>query len=194
VHESSRIVVVVALLMLTGCAGPSADPSDAEVSALATEGPESGNLLLHGELTRDGAPVADGQVWVSVMADAADAEVGEILPMWESEVVSSDDHGRFAVSVDEAELTRGFFNGDFLNYKINVVHDNDWAGWNTSAHLVREGVWRTEEDSAVGDPVAQASFDLSAATLTLTDSDGDSETSELPVVSDVGDSVLPAGS
>ena len=149
---------------------------------------------LHGELTRDGAPVADGHVWVSVMADAVDAEVGDTIPTWESAVVSSDDHGRFAVSVDAGDLTSDFFNGEFLNYEINVVHDNDWARWNTTAHLVGDGVWRTGEHSLVGAPVAEASFDLGAPTVTLTDSNGDPETSELPVVLDVGDYVLPAGS
>jgi hypothetical protein len=185
------LIVVAALLILTGCSGPSGDSGEPGGGTRATAGPESEDLLLHGELTRDGAPVADGHVWVSVMADATDAEVGDVIPTWESTVVSSDDHGRFAVAVDGGELTSDFFNGDFLNYEINVVHDNDWARWNTTAHLVGEGVWRTEEDSVVGDPVAEASFDLSAPILTLTDSDGDSETSELSVVSDVGELVLP---
>lgn len=192
-HKSSRFLGG-ALLILTGCAGPIGDPGETEVRTPPTSGPESDDLLMHGELTRGGEPVADGQVWVSVMADAAGAEVGDIIPSWESAVVSSDDQGRFAVAVDARDLTGDFFNGDFLNYEINVVHDNDWARWNTTAHLVGDGVWRTDEDSVVGDPVAEASIDLSAPTLTLTDSNGDAETSELPVVSDVADSVLPAES
>jgi hypothetical protein len=110
---------------------------------------------------------------------------------WESAVVASDDHGRFAVSVDGGELTSDFFNGDFVNFEINVLQDDDWATWSTTAHLVGEGVWRTEEDSVVGDPVAEARLDLGAAELTMTDSDGQSETSDLPMVSNVGNAVLP---
>lgn len=192
-HKSSRILVG-ALLILTGCASPSGDSGEPEVRTGATAGPESDDLLLRGTLTRDGAPLEDGQVWVSVMADAVDAEVGDTIPTWESAVVPSDDQGRFVVSVDAGDLTSDFFNGDFLNYEINVVHDNDWARWNTTAHLVGDGVWRTGEDSVVGDPVTETSFDLGAPTVTLTDSYGDSETSELPVVSNVGDYVAPAGS
>ena len=96
--------------------------------------------------------------------------------------------------MDAGDLTSDFFDGDFLNYEINVAHNDDWARWNTTAHLVGDGVWRTDEDSVVGDPVAEASIDLSAPTLTLTDSYGHPETSELPVVTDFGDSVLPAES
>lgn len=179
--------------MLTGCAGPSGDSAEPEVTTLATAGPESDDLLLHGALTRDGVPLKDGQVWVSVMADAVDAEVGDPIPTWESAIVSSDDEGRFAVSVDADDLTSDFFNGDFLNYEINIVHDDNWASWHTTAHLVGDGVWRTDEDSVALDPVAETSIDLGAPTVTLTDSHGDSETSELSVVPDVGDSVLPVG-
>ena len=189
-HRPSGIVVVT-LLVVTGCAGPSGDSGELEVSSPVTTGPESGDLLLHGELTRNGEPAADGKVWVRVLADASNAEVGDTIPTWESALATSDDRGRFAVSVDEGELTRDFFNGDFLNFEINVVQDDDWAMWNTTAHLVGQGVWRTDEDSVVGDPVAEASFDLDASTLTLTDSDGQSETSDLPVVPDAGDAVLP---
>ena len=192
-HKSSRVLVGT-LLILNGCAGPSGDPAEPEATIRATAGPESDELLLHGTLTRDGAPLEDGQVWVSVMADADDAEVGDTIPTWESALVSSDDQGRFAVSVDADDLTSDFFNGDFLNYEINIVHDDNWASWHTTAHLVGDGVWRTSEDSVVADPVAEASIDLGAPTVTLTDSDGDAETGELPVVPDVGDSVVPAGS
>lgn len=192
-HKSSRVLVGT-LLILTGCAGQSGDPAEPGVTTRATAGPKSDDLLLHGALTRDGAPLADGQVWVSVMADAVDAEVGDTIPTWESAIVSSDDEGRFAVSVGADDLTDDFFNGDFLNYEINIVHDNNWASWHTTAHLVSDGVWRTDEDSVVADPVAEASIDLGAPTVTLTDSNGEAETGELVVVPDVGDSVLPAGS
>lgn len=192
-HKSSR-VLVGALLILTGCAGPGGDPAEPEVATRATAGPESGDLLLHGSLARDGEPLQDGQVWVSVMADAVDAEVGEAIPTWESAIVSSDDEGRFDVSVDADDLTGDFFNGDFLNYEINIVHDNHWASWHTTAHLVGEGVWRTSEDSVGADPVVEASIDLGAPTVTLTDSNGDAETDELSVVPDIGDYLVPGGS
>ncbi len=191
-HKSSRVLVGT-LLILTGCAGQGGDSAEPEITTPATAGPESDDLLLHGALTRDGAPLEDGQVWVSVMADAVDAEAGDTIPTWESAIVSSDDEGRFAVSVDADDLTSDFFNGDFLNYEINIVHDNTWTSWHTTAHLVGDGVWRTDEDSVALDPVAEASIDLGAPTVTLTGSHGDPETGELTVVPDVGDAVLPAG-
>ncbi len=128
------------------------------------------------------------------MADAVDSEVGDTIPTWESAIVSSDDEGRFAVSVDADDLTGDFFNGDFLNYEINIVHDNNWASWHTTAHLVGDGVWRTREDSVEADPAADASIDLGVPTVTLTDSNGDAETDKLPVVPDVGDTMVPAES
>jgi hypothetical protein len=190
VHLFSGIAVA-AVFVLAGCAGPEAHSGEAGAEVSATAGPESGDLLLHGELMRGGEPVADGQVWVSVLADPAEAEAGDVIPTWESTVTSSDDDGRFAVSVDRGVLSSDFFNGEYLNYDINVLQDGDWATWSTTAHLVGKRVWRSDEYAALGDPVAEVTVDLGVPTITLTDSDGSSETSELPVVPGAGDAVLP---
>lgn len=109
-----------------------------------------------------------------------------------SRLTASDDLGRFTVSVDEEQLTSDFFNGDYLNYQINVLQDDDLAMWNTTAHLIKDGVWRAPEDAVVGDPVTEVAVDLGTSTITFTDSLGQSETNELPVFPDVAeDAVLP---
>lgn len=180
----STSVVVAALVALTGCSQPAADRDEPEVPvpAPATAGPDTGNLLLHGRLTRSGEPVAGGKIWVSVMAELPDAEVGDDIPIWESAVVSSEEDGTFAVSVDDERLTSAFFNGEFLNYEIDMRHDDTLALWGTTAHLVGDGVWRSDQNALVGDPVTEVSVDLDAPTITLTDSFGESETSDLVVL------------
>ena len=54
-------------------------------------------------------------------------------------------------------------------------------------------MWRTFEDDGVGDPAMDVAVDLGDSTITLVDSRGQSETSELPVVPDVaGDTLSPS--
>lgn len=185
-------VVVIALLALPGCGGESAPDGEQAVISRATAGPETGDLLLHGELTRDGKPVTNGKVWVTLLPEDDNLPEGEAVPTWESAVATSDDDGTFAVSVDPEKLTSRFYNGEYLNYEINVLQDDSLASWNTTAWLVAEGVWRSDPDALVGDPILHVAVDVGAPTITLTDSVTGSETSKLLVAHGIpADRVLP---
>jgi hypothetical protein len=181
----SLSVVVIVLLASTGCSDHIVREHDQPVESVATAGPETGDLLLHGELTNEGKPATNGKVWVSLFADE-DAQEGDVIPTWESAVATSDDRGKFAVSVDPERLNSKFFNGEYLNYEINVLQDDSWATWHTTSYLVAQGVWRSEEAALVGDPMLHVAVDLVASTITLTDdTHGESETKELTVLRDV---------
>lgn len=199
-------ILVTALAALTACTGPAADPAGTSTQTgsattgsattkpepVPTAGPDTGDLLVHGTLTADGEAVVGGRVWVGIMPEDEDMEVGETVAEWRSDVSSTDGEGRFAVEVGDQRLTSDLFNGDYLNYGVYARHEDRFGMWYSTAHLVGDGVWRSAEDALVGDPVVEVALDLQDERITLTDSFGDAETHRLPIATGVPDgSVVP---
>lgn len=156
----------------------------------ATAGPETGDVLVRGVAVRDEKPVAGAQVWVALYPIDDDAAVGETVDVWTSESVSTDAEGAYAVAVDPDQLTSKYYDGDFLNFTINVSEQGDLATWNSTVWPVR-GVWRSDERARVADPVLAIDFDLAAPSVVLTDSFGESEQSKLPLMEDVPTGAVP---
>lgn len=181
------LALAFAVVALAGCSdeetdagdGPGASPSR---GALATAGPETAHLLLHGTVTHGDEPVPGAEVWLSLFPeDTSDVEVGEVVDTLETEPVETDDDGGFVIEVDPDTLSSTYFNATFLNYDVMLRADDELATWSSTAWLVREDHWRSDERARVGDAVTRMDFDLAAPTLTLTDSYGEPETDELPL-------------
>lgn len=162
-------------------AEPGAEPQEAEVTA----GVETGDLLVHGTVTRDGEPVEGAEVQAVLMPEDLDTlEVGEVVPMWETPSVETGDDGRYAVRLDVEDLDEQYFvpGSEYLNFDLRVREDDQLAEWATTAWRVgEEGVWRSQ-GAAVADPVIEMSVDLAEGTVAVTDSHGETSEEELAVM------------
>ena len=147
-----------------------------------TQGPETGTMLVHGTVSDDGEPVEGARVRVSVMT-TEDVAVGETVPFWDAAPAFTDARGRYVIDADPDRIPSEFFpaDEDFLNFDLMVTSGDASAFWATTAWLLTDpDVWRTE-GSRPGDAVLTVDLDLGEETITLTDSQGRAETSELPV-------------
>jgi hypothetical protein len=165
------------LIGLAGCTGGSDDAP----KPVATAGPDTGDLMVHGVVTRNDKPVRDAKVWFELWPEPDDTKDGEVVDLWTSRSVTTDGDGRYALRLDPDTLTSRYFGGTFLNFDIHFYRDGKDAMWGSTVHLVRDKVWRSDEEALVGDPVLAMSIDLKASKITLTDSRGDSETSEIQI-------------
>ncbi|WP_435747221.1 hypothetical protein [Nocardioides sp. SYSU DS0663] len=151
---------------------------------VVTQGPKTGDLLVHGTVTRDGEPVEGAEVRAALMAEDLDSlEIGEVVPMWETPSVETGEQGRYAVRLDPEEIDEQFFRkgADYLNFLLRVESDGMMAERSAAASLVgKAGLWRSSGAKA-SDPVIEMSVDLDAETVTVTDSRGEASEEELAV-------------
>lgn len=176
-------LTLLGVVALSSCS--TEDPADAapEVAELVTSGPGSGDLLVHGVVSRDGAPQPGVEVVVSLWPETDDLEVGDAVDMWSTDPVETDEDGRYGVRVDPQELSSRYFPAgrEFLNFDVLVSSDARSTTWSTTAWLLEDsGVWRSE-GSRPGDEVIDLTFDLGEETVTLTDSQGRSDTDASPL-------------
>ena len=174
-------LTLLGVVALTSCSDE--DTAEAEVTQPVTSGPGSGDLLVHGVVSRDGAPQPGAEVVVSLWSETDDLEVGDAVDTWTTDPVETDQDGRYGVRVDPDELSSRYFpvGQDFLNFDVLVSSDAGSTTWSTTAWLLEDsGVWRSER-SRPGDEVIDLSFDLGEETVSLTDSQGRSDTDESPL-------------
>ena len=139
--------------------------------------------MVHGTITKHGKPLAGVKVWFQLWpVNDGNIEEGEAIDMWDSTPVTTDGDGRYALRLDPDELTSAYFGGDFLNFDLNMYTDGKGAMWASTVNLIQHKVWRTYEQSLVGDPVLTMSADLGISKITLVDSMGDRETGDLPLM------------
>ena len=139
--------------------------------------------MVHGTITTHGKPLTGVKVWFQLWPENADdIKEGESVDMWDSTPVTTDADGRYALRLDPDELTSAYFGGDFLNFDLNMYTDGKGATWGSTVSLVQREVWRTDEQSLVGDPVLTMSADVGTSKITLVDSRGDRETGDLTMM------------
>ena len=172
-------LLTACLIGLSGCAGG----GDEAQKAVTTAGPDSGDLMVHGVVSRNHKPVRDAEVWFELMPENLDdVKEGEAIDMWGSKHVRTDREGRYALRLDPDTLTSKYFSDDYLNFDLYLTHDGQMADWSSTVFLIRDEVWRSDEQALVGDPALKMSLDVGTSKITLTDSRGDSETSDLPLM------------
>lgn len=170
--------VVLSVVMFTAVAAGCSSYAD----DIATSGPETGTILVYGVVKKDGKPVVGAKVWLSlwpkseVLAEMdEDESFTDYLP---SKAVRTTPEGKYALRLDPDELSSRFFNGEFLNFDVEV-RDGDAAGrWGSTGHLIDERFWRSDEGTRVADPLRRMDFDFGKKTVVMTDSFGEKETSE----------------
>lgn len=173
-------LTLLGAVALSSCSAEDTAETAPEVTQLVTSGPGTGDLLVHGVVSRDGAPQPGVEVVVSLWPETDDLEVGDAVDMWTTDPVETDEDGRYGVRVDPDELSSRYFPAgrDHLNFDVRVSSDARFTTWSTTAWLLEDsGVWRSER-SRPGDEVIDLSFDLGEETVTLTDSQGRSDTDE----------------
>lgn len=180
--RSGAAALAAGLLLPMGCtADDSGQPAGAPREP-ATSGPDSAQLLVHGTVTRGDAPVAGARLMLTLAPeDLSHGEPGETTHAYDGEPVETDEAGRYAITLDPDELSSRYFNGDYLNFDVNLFVDDQVATWSSTVWLERHAYWRSDDRALVGDPVMDMSFDLDAPTITVTDSYGKEDDSELPV-------------
>ncbi|GAA1963349.1 hypothetical protein GCM10009798_24180 [Nocardioides panacihumi] len=204
-HPHARRLAAIAIasavgLLATGCGdteeasnpAPVAEgePTAASVAVASpvarAAGPGTGDLFVHGTITRDKAPAAGIRVSVNIpIADDSHVAVGETVPTWQSPPVATDADGHYAINVDDNALPAGYLTdnpeGDYANYDLLVFDDNQMARWSSTLAVVGDThVWRTMYGKPAGS-VQDMSIDLGTKTITVTDSDGEVETAALPI-------------
>jgi hypothetical protein len=165
------------------CSADSSEPEQEQDAAPATSGRDSAHLLVHGTVTRGDEPVAGARLALTLTPeDLAEIEVGESVESFDAAQVETDEDGRYAIELDPAELSSQYFNGDYLNFDINVLADDELGLWSSTVWLERNEYWRSDDRALPGDEVMDLSFDLVGPTVVLTDSYGETETNDLPVL------------
>ena len=142
-----------------------ASPAGAAVAAVAPAGPGAGPAAVRAVLW----PRDD------------DAEVGESVELFQTDPVTVDPAGHWAIDLDPATVSTRFLGGSpqFVNVDVMVATGSTSARWSTTAWRGDDGgVWRSEGATAA-DRVIDVSMDLEALQITLTDSLGEATTSPL---------------
>lgn len=168
---ATGVALLAVLVTLAGCGG------NGNVEAFATSGPETGAVLVHGVIKNDGKPLSGAQIGLTLFPEDNDAPAGPIDTYDPKPVVTGSD-GRFALRLDPEKLTSEYYNGDFLNYDINVFSDDKMGSWSSTVYLIDERVWRSAERARIADNALKMNFDLGKQTIVTTDSLGERETTE----------------
>lgn len=178
-------LTLIAVMTLSSCTSQDAADASPDVAEPVTSGPGSGDLLVHGVVSRDGEPQPGVEVVVSLWPETDDIEVGDTVDMWTTDPVETDQDGSYGIRVDADELSSRYFpvGQDFLNFDVMISDETLFMTWGSTAWLLEDsGVWRSER-SRPGDEAIELSFDLGDEEVTLTDSQGRSETHESTLVS-----------
>lgn len=174
-----RAALGVAMLVAvgTGCSSATDD--------IATSGPETGTILVHGIVKKDGKPLSGTQIGLTLMPEGDhmdDVRADGSIDTYDPKPVITGADGAFALPLDPEELSSKYYNGDFLNFEMMAFHDRSMGSWNSTVYLIDERVWRSDEQARVADPLLRMDFDFGKQTVVVTDSLGEKETSEWTVV------------
>jgi hypothetical protein len=154
-----------AVVALTGCSLiQGADASPGQVS-----GPGAGDLFVHGEVLRDGRPVAGAEVTL-LIDDLGEATAYDVPR------VTTGESGGYAFDIDSDELPAAFVREDHVNFDVTVVEGADRSAWSSTVWLVEEAAGWRGQGAGVDDALPAVSFDLGHGTVEVTDSSGQSAT------------------
>ena len=168
--------LTVATLVLAGCG------SDVPPTPVATAGPDTGTVALHGVVSRDGKPLRGTTVVATLWPeDTSDVPEGGVVDTLDLPAVTTGDDGAYVVRIDPDRLTSRYFGGDYLNVDLRFSTTTSMSSWSTTIDLVDDRVWRSTDQARVGDPVLRMDVDLGRRTITTEDSLGEKEKSDLPV-------------
>jgi hypothetical protein len=157
--------VTLAVALLTGCSLiQGADASPGRVS-----GPGAGDLFVHGEVLRDGDPVAGAEV--SLLIEDLRESTAYDVP-----TVTTGEAGGYAFDIDPDELPAAFVLEDHVNFDVTVVEGSDRSVWSSTVWLVDDSAGWRGQGADVDDAVPGVSFDLGHGTVEVTDSAGESKT------------------
>ena len=152
-------------VVLTGCSLiQGADASPGPVS-----GPGAGDLFVHGEVLRDGHPVAGAEV--TLLIDDLGEPTGYDVP-----AVTTGDAGGYAFDIDPEELPGQLLREDQVNFDVTVVEGSDRSTWSSTVWLVDDSAGWRGQGADVDDAVPAVSFDLDHGTVEVTDSAGETAT------------------
>lgn len=166
------LCAAVAALTLSAALASCGPPYD----QVAVSGTDSAAVLAYGVVEKEGKPVTGAQVWLTLRPEDDDTPEGEVVDTRSEDAVTTDGDGRFLLSLDPDELESRYFNGDYLNFDIEVWNDGQLGGWSSTVHLIEERFWRQDEQERIGDDALQIDFDLGKRpTVTLETLDGPDE-------------------
>ncbi|MCL8251450.1 hypothetical protein AERO_08640 [Aeromicrobium fastidiosum] len=168
--------LLVSVLVVGGCG------SDAPPTPVATAGPDTGTVALHGVVSMDGKPVRGAFVVATLWPeDTSDVPEGGVVDTLDLPTVTTGDDGAYVVRIDPDRLASRYFGGDYLNVDLRFSTTTSMSSWSTTVDLVDDRVWRSTDRARVGDPVLRLDVDLGRRTITTEDSLGEKEKSDLPV-------------
>ncbi len=168
--------LTAATLVLAGCG------SDGSPTSVATAGPDTGTVALHGVVSMNGKPLRGASVVATLWPeDTSDVAEGETVDTRDLPTITTDGDGAYVLRIDPDRLTSRYFGGDFLNVDLSFTTKKVMSSWSTTVDLVDDRVWRSTERARVGDSVLRLDADLGRRTVTTTSSLGEKEKSELLV-------------
>jgi hypothetical protein len=171
------------LLVLAGCDADGSAPESDPTPARSTAGPDSEHVLVTGQVTRGDDPVAGVELSLALFPDdQSDVEVGDEIELHQTPAVATGEDGEYAIVLDPDVLSSRYFNGKFLNFDLQFAADEELGVWSATAWLTRHDYWRSDDRALVGDAPMDISIDLDGPELTLTDSYGESEASDLTLM------------
>lgn len=169
--KKTLCAVVAAWTMAVALAGCGSSADEPEVS-----GAGSASVVAHGVIEKDGEPVSGAQVRLTLWPEDDDTPEGGTVDTRVEDAVTTDDDGRFVASLDPAELPSRYFNGDYLNFDLDVWNDTKLGHWSSTVHLVEQRFWRQDEQERVADDALSVDFDLGKnPTVTVKTLDGPDE-------------------
>ena len=189
--KSSRVTGLAAAVLVAATSAACTDDGardEATGNASSTEatpagGPDTGHLFLTGTVTDGGEPQPEVRVWLTLHPESDDIPPGTTVDTWDSKPVTTDTDGRYTITLDPDAVPGKYFptSHEYLNFQLLAATDEHLATWHSTLWLAgRPQVWRTQQSTA-DDRVSDMSLDLGEETITVTDSQGDAETDELPV-------------
>jgi len=150
-----------------------------------TVGPQTGDVFVHGTVSRNRKPVEGAEVLVNLSPEEemAEAKEGERIKLWSTKPVATDESGRWVVRIDPDTVPSKYFpaSQDYLNFELMVSQGAEFTTWGSTLWLLKDTrVWRTE-NSRPGDAVMDIALDLGKEKIAITDSSGEVERSSMPV-------------
>jgi hypothetical protein len=164
--------VALSVVVLTGCSlVQGADASSPGPRVISGAG--AGDLFVHGEVLRDGDPVAGAEVSLLIEDLGAAGEP----TTYDVPSVTTREDGGYAFEIDPEELPARFLVGeDYLSFDVTVAGDAGRSAWSSTVWLVEDSAGWRGQGADVDDAVPAVSFDLGDGTVEVTDSAGESTT------------------
>ncbi|MGH3334249.1 MAG: hypothetical protein ACRDOZ_00405 [Nocardioides sp.] len=170
-RSAGPVAATLGVVVLTGCS--LLQGADASSPARVVSGPGAGDLFVHGQVLRDGDPVAGAEVSL-VIEDLGAA--GEPTA-YDVPAVTTGDDGGHAFAIDPDELPARFRVGeDYVKFDVSVVEGTDRSAWSSTVWLVDSAAGWRSQGADVDDAVPAVSFELGHGTVQVTDSSGESAT------------------